>query len=846
MPSHVEALFPYSAAEQNQISLYPHEKIEVLERDDSGWWIGRNSKGNVGIFPSTYVKELKTEKVFNKPKEMKAMPTATDSKPAAQQLSNAEKLARDLGFEDGDEDDEDEDLAGGDDQELQTAIVEIGELKNRIIVLQSERDLAIRRMQDTEAETKECRKTSDTARTQFTVLKKANLILHESERRLQQELEDMRSEFEESGKPTPEFKYEFTADGAIETYIKASTGALLAECEELKQKNKQLLEDMEARPTAPPVPPLPAQSSPKAEKELAKENGDAEEKGVVGGIDPEEYDRLRAKYKKLEREYKILRKDNKELKAKADEEGTTSPSSPQKADTPAGASADDMREATEATAAAKAAASKATKEAAESAKGMEQLQIDMAEMKAQLKQTKSELKQERQSAETAAGSTQSEVDEMKSKLKALDKKRKAEGAQLNEQMEKLTADLQSSQQEHTKLTSARANETNELEELKAENSKWQKRLDKAVQEKDKDMEEIIKKYKKEEKLRRQLFNELQELKGNIRVYCRYKPPSGGELEDGIAATTEDGLVTQIRDDASGKVHQFEFDASYGPKTGQEEIFNDVKPLSTSVLDGYNVCIFAYGQTGSGKTFTMEGPPDNPGVNYRTVQELFRLITEDRAADYETIIRISVIEVYNETVYDLLNKRSKVEPRFIEKQGVVIPNLEFAVCLSAAEVISTMQHGYDSRKTASTNMNEHSSRSHCLLSVYAETRNRMTNVTTHGKLHLVDLAGSERLQRTGATGKERVDEAKNINTSLTHLGIVINSLANKRDHIPYRNSSLTKLLQDSLGGNCKCLMFANISMIQSNASETVSTLKFAAGARSVELGKSEANKGKKSG
>jgi len=385
----------------------------------------------------------------------------------------------------------------------------------------------------------------------------------------------------------------------------------------------------------------------------------------------------------------------------------------------------------------------------------------------------------------------------------------------------------------------------ELEALREARRQAEARAEAVAREKQAEVEELLKKYRREEKLRRQLFNELQELKGNIRVFCRLKPyrPEEADAGGGIATTPADDVTVKVNDEVTGKQHAFEFDVVYGPTASQSDIFTDVKPLATSVLDGYNACIFAYGQTGSGKTYTMEGPPDDRGVNFRTMEELFAMIAA-RQGEYTTEVRIAVIEVYNEQIYDLLGNRSKLEVRYTEKLGVQVPDMVVCPCSSQQDVVDALYRGYDCRKTASTNMNEHSSRSHCVLTIVVTSTNVTTGVQTRGKLHLVDLAGSERMTRTGASDKERVDEAKSINSSLTHLGLVINSLANKREHIPYRNSALTKLLQDSLGGNCKCLMFANVSMLGCNAAETVSTLKFACTARQVVLGMGVANKVKK--
>eukprot|EP01062_Namystynia_karyoxenos_P078279 TRINITY_DN8039_c3_g1_i1.p1 TRINITY_DN8039_c3_g1~~TRINITY_DN8039_c3_g1_i1.p1 ORF type:complete len:1015 (+),score=338.19 TRINITY_DN8039_c3_g1_i1:91-3045(+) len=350
-----------------------------------------------------------------------------------------------------------------------------------------------------------------------------------------------------------------------------------------------------------------------------------------------------------------------------------------------------------------------------------------------------------------------------------------------------------------------------------------------------ELKHAVDRYKREEKRRREFYNQLMELKGNIRVYCRLKPCIGDEKNECISF--DDDMTCRVQDPQSAKSTTYEFDMCFTGEAKQEDVYADVKGLAVSVLDGYHVCIFAYGQTGSGKTYTMEGPPDNRGVNFRTVEDLF-LQARERVGEYTYEMSVSILEVYNDHVYDLQGKRCEVKVMLAGKdEGVKVEPLVRVPVSSTEQVADALAAAYTHRSVAGTSMNAHSSRSHCILSVWIEGRNEATGAKIRGKLHLIDLAGSERLKQSQAEG-DRLVEATHINKSLTTLGLCINSLANKKEHIPYRNSKLTYLLQDSLGGNCKCLMFANISPASSNVPETISTLKFATNARKVDLGKAE--------
>ncbi|ERN14348.1 hypothetical protein AMTR_s00033p00213100 [Amborella trichopoda] len=352
-------------------------------------------------------------------------------------------------------------------------------------------------------------------------------------------------------------------------------------------------------------------------------------------------------------------------------------------------------------------------------------------------------------------------------------------------------------------------------------------------------EDLKMKYNKEQAERKELYNKVLEMKGNIRVFCRCRPMSKEELSSGSAMVVDfdsakDGELGIHVGGSSKRI--FKFDRVYTPKDDQVHVFGDASSFVVSVLDGYNVCIFAYGQTGTGKTFTMEGTEHNRGVNYRTLEELFR-IARERKDMFHYDISVSVLEVYNEQIRDLLATVPASKKLEIKQAGEGVhhvPGLVEAQVNNSSEVWTVLQAGSSARAVGSNNVNEHSSRSHCMLCIMVRSKNLMSGECTNSKLWLVDLAGSERLGKTEAQG-ERLKEAQNINKSLSALGDVINALATKSSHVPYRNSKLTHLLQDSLGGDSKTLMFVQISPCEKDSGETLSSLNFATRVRGVELG-----------
>ncbi|KAF5740063.1 P-loop containing nucleoside triphosphate hydrolases superfamily protein isoform 1 [Tripterygium wilfordii] len=352
---------------------------------------------------------------------------------------------------------------------------------------------------------------------------------------------------------------------------------------------------------------------------------------------------------------------------------------------------------------------------------------------------------------------------------------------------------------------------------------------------------LKKKYLQESGEWKRLYNEVIELKGNIRVFCRCRPLNKVEIANGLKKVVEfdssqDNELQIISSDSSKK--QFKFDHVFKPEDDQDAVFAQTKPIVTSVLDGYNVCIFAYGQTGTGKTFTMEGTPENRGVNYKTLEELFR-ISGERNGIIRYELSVSMLEVYNEKIKDLLVENSNHTSKKLEiKQAAEgtheVPGLVEAHVRSTEEVWELLKSGSRVRSVGSTNANELSSRSHCLLRVTIKGDNLVNDQKTKSHLWLVDLAGSERVGKIDVEG-ERLKESQFINKSLSALGDVISALASKTGHIPYRNSKLTHMLQSSLGGDCKTLMFVQVSPSPGDLGETLCSLNFASRVRGIESG-----------
>ncbi|KAJ3606616.1 hypothetical protein NHX12_026137 [Muraenolepis orangiensis] len=284
---------------------------------------------------------------------------------------------------------------------------------------------------------------------------------------------------------------------------------------------------------------------------------------------------------------------------------------------------------------------------------------------------------------------------------------------------------------------------------------------------------------------------------------------------------------------------FTFDAVYDGDSKQRDLYDEsVRPLIDSVLAGFNGTIFAYGQTGTGKTHTMQGAwmdPDQRGVIPNAFDHIFTHISRSQS-DRQYLVRASYLEIYLEEVRDLLDPGRALELRESPETGVYVRDLTSCVCKSVKEIEEVMNSGNRARAVAATDMNEHSSRSHTLFLITVECSQPGPDGREHirvGRLNLVDLAGSERQAKTGVRG-ERLKEAAKINLSLSALGNVISALADGRSgHVPYRDSKLTRLLQDSLGGNARTVMVATLGPAPQHYDETLTTLRYANRAKNIQ-------------
>ncbi|NXK32362.1 KIF25 protein, partial [Piprites chloris] len=430
------------------------------------------------------------------------------------------------------------------------------------------------------------------------------------------------------------------------------------------------------------------------------------------------------------------------------------------------------------------------------------------------------------------------------------------------------------------------------------------------------LQEVTERYEKEKQKRRALHNSLVELRGNIRVHCRIRPllpfdaAAGHSISQdrqrnfpekvAYAADDETVLVKCSRPGHASINKTFQFERVYNDSESQDAVFADVAPLLTSLLDGYNVCIMAYGQTGSGKTYTMLGPQvegnfaftiedeSELGIIPRATQEVFRLISEKPPGSYW--VEVSVVEVYNNEIFDLLAKDSYGKVFSIKRDVVTtregksdVPLLTHETVENASEFLHLVKKGIQLRVRHPTLVHAHSSRSHLVVTltittvvfgdnfgtswedeqasqrlnkdvsctfpqktrdsisasssgtsspVQFEATEKIKQVKT--RLQLVDLAGSECVGMSGVTGAA-LRETSFINRSLSALADVLGAIAEQRSHVPYRNSKLTHLLQDSVGGDAKLLVMLCISPGQKYLTESMQSLGFGTRARQVQRG-----------
>jgi len=337
-----------------------------------------------------------------------------------------------------------------------------------------------------------------------------------------------------------------------------------------------------------------------------------------------------------------------------------------------------------------------------------------------------------------------------------------------------------------------------------------------------------------ESTRRELHNTIQELKGNIRVFCRVRPAPRG---------AEESLVTPEANKLSlshGSEHfNFSFDKVFTSNSSQEAVFDEVSGLVQSALDGFKVCIFAYGQTGSGKTYTMQGTsePSSWGLIPRSLSQIFQASQAMHKKGWEWSMQASFMEVYNEALRDLLRDGASTSAgatgsqasahiiRHDDDWGTVVTNMTCIEVDSMEQISALTARAAKLRAVGSTDMNAVSSRSHSIFALYLKGVHKEMNQELHGALHLVDLAGSERLDRSGAVG-DRLKETQNINRSLSSLADVFLAKAEGRGHTPFRNSKLTHLMEPCLSGQGKTLMVVNVGPEKQNSHETLCSLRFA--------------------
>ncbi|XP_054850651.1 kinesin-like protein KIF18B isoform X2 [Eublepharis macularius] len=348
--------------------------------------------------------------------------------------------------------------------------------------------------------------------------------------------------------------------------------------------------------------------------------------------------------------------------------------------------------------------------------------------------------------------------------------------------------------------------------------------------------------------------------GNVSVVVRVRPQTSREKEgnrQSVVQVVSDCLLVfdpeepsllgvlagfQGHDSAprhKGKDLKFVFDRVFGESATQVEVFeNTTKGILEGVLNGYNCSVFAYGATGAGKTHTMLGSEKDPGIMYLTMAELYKKI-EAKKGQKQWEVLISYQEVYNEQIHDLLEPKGPLPVREDPEKGVVVPGLSFHQPKTAEQLLEMLARGNQNRTQHPTDINATSSRSHAVFQIYVKQHNNVAGITQDlrvAKMSLIDLAGSERASIANTKGA-RLREGANINRSLLALINVINALADaksKKPHIPYRDSKLTRLLKDSIGGNCRTIMIAAVSPSMLSYEDTYNTLKYANRAKEIKL------------
>ena len=429
---------------------------------------------------------------------------------------------------------------------------------------------------------------------------------------------------------------------------------------------------------------------------------------------------------------------------------------------------------------------------------------------------------------------------------------------LEQQLTQLHQKLQESLTNPTEIKEPEGKETSKKDTSDVDGDlivKYQTLQQQSLQTKDEEIQYLLEKLSKENLLRKNFKNELEDMKGSIRVYARCRPFLHYEIENQakkiIEINPENEYSFKIETSRGGQ-KEFEFDGFFPEETSQEIIYQETISLIESFFDGFNVCIFAYGASGTGKTYTMTGNVSTaPGLIPRSIDTLFVYLQEQSKQRIEWKVSSYCIELYNDNLIDLYYKiennqdnsnmnnkkknRSEEEPKLEikvdAKKMVFLRNATIKETTSAEELLKLYENAMNYRTISATPLNPTSSRGHVILAILLDSYNPITKKSTVNKLSFIDLAGSERIGKTNATHNQ-LKESQHIGKSLSALGDVINALSEKQQFIPYRNNKLTQLMQDSLGGNGKTLMFVTFSPADSQVDETTSTLFFAAKMKKV--------------
>ena len=430
------------------------------------------------------------------------------------------------------------------------------------------------------------------------------------------------------------------------------------------------------------------------------------------------------------------------------------------------------------------------------------------------------------------------IDETNKYTKIIEEKKRKQ----KDELLLLKDELDSIKYEQGKIQNENLNIKRELEEKKHLSQKKDEELQK-IRKENLNLKQEIEYYTRAIKIQNQLHNDIQsyknqmnneyqEAKGNVRVFCRIRPPLQREISKqkiDIEYRGDNSLIIKGEKKANniGKgvhqdIEQFQFNRIFKQNDTQEDVFEEISPLIQSSLDGFNVNIFAYGQTGSGKTFTMEGDMSSPekyGIVPRSVDRIFKYFNEElKNIGWEIKFYLSVCEIYNKKTRDLLGEKNVDKTEELKEMEIH----------SLTEWNSNFGQIAQRRKVAETKMNMESSRSHLIFKIKIHLHNiNELEVDRFGSLNLIDLAGSERVDKS-TVSEERFKESIEINSSLTHLKSVFEAMKSKHDKfVPFHNTPLTDVLKDCLSGeNSKTLMFVNISPLLESFKESTCSLKFA--------------------